>query len=452
MKKTLEIATTVIMLILVLVMVPFRQIFGIDKAYRDYEIYKHGIPFRIKKDHILLPASSGPQTSAYIYVRQRYYGGWGFIDRSGKVVIEPKFNASTRFKNGLASVSIGKNYFASRTLIDRTGEPITDKLFAGTSDMSEHLAEVEYSIPSIYYGGDSTNIQTYIDDNGRLWKHQFKACGPFREGIAPVQLRTERFHFKQTNPMFCLIENLAQMAENSYANMCYAINGSYRDYEIVDLKETTVKRLPGTAELVPFSEGLLPFKAKNLFGFVDTKGNIVVQPKFYAASSFADGLAAVCFSYSDRRWGFIDTSGTLVIPFKYSEFQDFHDGLARVHMGEESGFINKKGEFVIRSTENFQVEGNFSEGLASVNLPSNGKGFINPSGKIVIKLPPCDVGEFHDGLCYASLLKNGTRLLGYIGKTGTWLIKPQFDNAENFSEGLAAVYFADKALLIEKPN
>ena len=70
----------------------------------------------------------------------------------------------------------------------------------------------------------------------------------------------------------------------------------------------------------------------------------------------------------------------------------------------------------------------------------------------MIKLPPCDVGEFHDGLCYASLLKNGTRLLGYIGKTGTWLIKPQFDNAENFSEGLAAVYFADKALLIEKPN
>ncbi|MDR3617165.1 MAG: WG repeat-containing protein [Candidatus Obscuribacterales bacterium] len=452
MKRALEVVSTVIMLILVLVIVPFRQIFSIDKAFRDDEIYKHGNIYRINKDHKLFLPSGTPEVLAYAHVQRHYYGGWGFVDRSGKIVIEPKFNSSTRFKNGFASVSIGKDFFASQTLIDRTGKPITDKLFAGTSDMFEHLAQVEYTIPSVCYGGDSTNIQTYIDENGRLWKRQFKACCVFREGIAPVRLPTERFHFKQTNPLFCVIENLAQMAENSYADMCYSVNGGYRDYAIVDSKGTTIKRLPGTPELVSFSEGLLPFKAKNLFGFVDTRGNIVIQPKFYAASSFADGLAAVCLSDSERRWGFIDKSGRLVIPFKYSDFQDFHDGLARVGMDEESGFINKKGELVIGSTENFKVEGNFSEGLASVTLPDNGKGFINTSGQIVIKLPPCDVGEFHDGLCYASVLKNGTGLFGYIGKTGKWLIKPQFDRAVNFSEGLAAVYFDDAALLIEKPK
>ena len=44
-----------------------------------------------------------------------------------------------------------------------------------------------------------------------------------------------------------------------------------------------------------------------LFGYADTQGNLVIEPRFISARPFADGLAAVQFPEGD--WGLIDPSG-----------------------------------------------------------------------------------------------------------------------------------------------
>ncbi|EOD9326229.1 WG repeat-containing protein, partial [Campylobacter coli] len=71
--------------------------------------------------------------------------------------------------------------------------------------------------------------------------------------------------------------------------------------------------------------------------------------------------------------------------------------------------------------------------MARVGL--NGKiGFIDKSGEFVIKPKFNYVGDFSEGL--APALLNGK--IGFIDKSGKIIAKPEFDDISYFNEGLAA--------------
>ncbi|MBU4447092.1 MAG: WG repeat-containing protein, partial [Proteobacteria bacterium] len=61
--------------------------------------------------------------------------------------------------------------------------------------------------------------------------------------------------------------------------------------------------------LSKFSGGLAPAKIGEKCGYVDRKGNLVIQPRFLNARNFSEGLAAVEVCSG---WGYIDRSGKLV--------------------------------------------------------------------------------------------------------------------------------------------
>lgn len=64
------------------------------------------------------------------------------------------------------------------------------------------------------------------------------------------------------------------------------------------------------------------------WGFVDTKGKVIIEPEFDNAKSFSNNLAAVC---KDGLWGFIDTSGELVIDYQFLDADYFtEDGMTMV--------------------------------------------------------------------------------------------------------------------------
>lgn len=157
-----------------------------------------------------------------------------------------------------------------------------------------------------------------------------------------------------------------------------------------------------------------------------------------------------------KRVGFIDRTGRLVIGFdKLPETTDgvgeFHDGRARIYLEMEradkakgswrhiAGYIDETGAMVIAPRFKFAYD--FSEGLARVALEGVA-GFIDLEGKVVIKIDAW-VGDFHEGLAAASM-PGGREPLGYIDRLGTMVIKPQYQFADDFSEGLAGVQVDDK--------
>jgi hypothetical protein len=73
-------------------------------------------------------------------------------------------------------------------------------------------------------------------------------------------------------------------------------------------------------------------------------------------------------------------------------------------------------------------------------------GFIDSSGKVIIKPVFLSAGEFSEGLAPARIA--GT--YGYIDNTGKFVIRPQYDYATEFSEGHAIVYIGGKSFFINK--
>src|SRR5688572_1020582 len=73
-------------------------------------------------------------------------------------------------------------------------------------------------------------------------------------------------------------------------------------------------------------------------------------------------------------------------------------------------------------------------------------GFINGSGKIIIKPVFAAAGEFSEGL--ASARVNGW--YGYIDQKGDFVISPQFEFAEGFQEGIAIAHQKGKPFYIDR--
>jgi hypothetical protein len=193
------------------------------------------------------------------------------------------------------------------------------------------------------------------------------------------------------------------------------------------------------AEAAPFSEGLaaVRLQAFGLWGYIDRSGKTIIEPQFADASPFSEGLAAIRVDVNGA-WGFTDTAGALAMAPRFADASQFSEGLARVRVGQESGYVDTKGEWVIRLSQ-LEAVSEFSGGLAQVfDRNSSVYGYIDAKGDVAIVPVYADAWGFSEDLA-AVRLPTGPNLFGYIDKHGKWIIQPRFAGARPFSEGLAAV-------------
>jgi hypothetical protein len=111
-------------------------------------------------------------------LRRHIPGKWGYIDKTGKVIIPAKFNFADEFSEGLARVRIGDKY----GYINRAGQVVVEPKYdfssneKGCSSFSEGLACIAV--------GDKLG---YIDTSGNLViKPQFDGASKFSMGLAQV--------------------------------------------------------------------------------------------------------------------------------------------------------------------------------------------------------------------------------------------------------------------------
>lgn len=122
-------------------------------------------------------------------------------------------------------------------------------------------------------------------------------------------------------------------------------------------------------DVAPLRDGLRRYydSEKQLYGFVDKDGRIIISARFKKAHDFSDGLAAVTSNDGTiEYWGFIDTTGKAVIaPTFRTEPGDYHDGFAVVK--KQNGkyvFIDKNAQV---KTREYDRATRFFHGFALVN-------------------------------------------------------------------------------------
>ena len=127
-----------------------------------------------------------------------------------------------------------------------------------------------------------------------------------------------------------------------------------------------------------FSEGLAAVKINGLYGYVDKKGQIVIEPQFTDAGDFNDNVAIV--GIKNKKFC-IDRFGK-IISKKYDCIITFSEGMAIVELKGKRGYINATGELVIQPS--FVSALNFSEGLAPVYVDKKKLGFVDKTGELAI--------------------------------------------------------------------
>jgi len=304
---------------------------------------------------------------------------FGFIDRTGKVVIPLQFDSANDFNEGLALVTSNRK----KMFIDATGKTIITPQFDIVDNFSEGLAPVNIgqkripnlgliSDPGKWGYLDRTGLAAVTDgDRGGFIDHSGKMIFEvpldvtlgFHEGVVGVLLHGTVNYFDRTG-----------------------------------------KKLPISTEYGPksnsFSEGLVPISVGGKWGFIDRAGKLVIQATFEDAENFSSGLAPVKVqrdetvwcpadesgnrSGATMMWGYVDKTGKTVIPAVFNSAEPFSEGLAAVSKCDQAYFIDKSGHTVIKG--NFTYASSFSGGLARIEtLTKDGLlwGYVDKTGKLV---------------------------------------------------------------------
>jgi hypothetical protein len=321
---------------------------------------------------------------------------WGFIDRTGKIVIPLQFDSANDFHEGLALVTTqGKKLF-----IDGSGRVVFTPQFDLIHDFSEGVAAVNVGETRIPNLGLISNPGKwgYIDKTGKLViPLKFTHAEDFSEGLAGIT-DGDRGGF---------IDHAATII----FSVPLDVTLGFHEGVVGVLSKGTVtyydrngKKMPIATDYGPksnsFSEGLVPIEAKGKWGFMDQTGKLTIEAKFEDAEDFSEGLAPVKVRVSDTVWcpadeagnragstmmyGYIDKTGKLVIPAVFNSAAPFSEGVAAVSKCDQAYFIDKTGKTVIAG--NFTYASSFSGGLARFDtLTKEGllSGYVDKTGKVV---------------------------------------------------------------------
>ena len=360
---------------------------------------------------------------------------WGFVDTKGAIVIPAIYSKFQDFSEGYASVMDAKGKYL---IIDASGKPL-------------EVAFEKFEIPSI--------VGINLDR--------------FKDGLMNVIVSKK---FATINTKGKIVHEAIYDKISEYVNG-FAIGNIGEVFYLLYADGTKKQLAEPMIEVRDFKEGFAPYRAKNgQFGFIDSKGDIVIKATFESVGYFVDGIAWA--KTMEKSVGFIDTKGTWVIQPNYlaakefdketgyalvknvagwqfinkknelltvqgvTNYGEFNDGLAYARLGEKVGFINNKGTWVIEA-KYVKVE-NFKNGFANVKTEA-GWGLIDKMGKIILETSYQGVTDVHESKF--GYKQNGA--WGFMSVDGKIITDAKFSAIRDFSNGYAAVRIGELWGLID---
>lgn len=305
---------------------------------------------------------------------------WGYINLKGEYIIEPQFRKCYSFsEDGYAIIYEKKiGYYFINTKGEKLQTEISKfklkEVFGfGAQGFKEGLVPVRIN-----------NFWGYMDINGKLAiEAKYSNATAFSEGFAIVKK----------------------------ANIFYILDKQGNE---------TLVNVPDIVKVKSFTEQHAVFKTlSGLYGFLNTKGEIVIDAQYVSVGYFKAGLAWA--KTNVQTIGYINYSGEWVIKPQAFTVNDFdpETKLARIKQGDIHAYLNQDGEFLYFN--DIEIISDFADGLAK-GRKNEKLGFFNSNMEWVIEPQFDGVRHFKNG--YAAV-KVGAKW-GVIDKKGNWVIEPSF--------------------------
>ena len=228
------------------------------------------------------------------------------IDKKGEIkfVLKEATQVSS-FKSGLASVKI-KDKFG---FIDNSGKIVINPQFDGISDFSDGLAAVGNKKDK-----DSEDlIWGYIDNSGKIIINpQFKSAGDFKEGKALVS-DGKKYGYVDKKGLYAINPQFEDA--NEFSEGLAGIKQG-ESWGFINTEGKIVIN-PQFEAIASFKNGLAPVRSgKENWGYIDKEGKFAVNPQFKAAAKFYGEFAPVV---SGDKIGLIDKQGKYIVNPQFTD-------------------------------------------------------------------------------------------------------------------------------------
>lgn len=325
-------------------------------------------------------AQPNPEPRLYIAYSK---DGAGFIDRSGKWVIEPQFTSASEFVMSRTTAMVDDRY----VLIDRAGNIVFEfpESYTWIGAFSEGLAPAydgenigyvglngqvripfEYDwIPSDEIMGEFNNglavvskgeFMGAINVTGRVViPIEYDYIWDFKDGAALAKKEDEEGAIDTWGRFFFLDSSDCYIMNNYFNGLAPATTEDFEGYGYID-KQGEWAIGPDFSDVAQFEGVYAAVVVDGLIGFIDRKGAFVIEPKFAQRERYYGELAGNFMTEDSLCWvpldgdliGYIDKSGEVVIEAQFDYADDFKDGLALVYTGTHIGYIDVAGEWVYK--------------------------------------------------------------------------------------------------------
>lgn len=271
-------------------------------------------------------------------------GKQGLINTKGELIVECKFDFIGLVENDRVLVRDKNQY----NFVDLNGNLISKIPLSDAEDFSEGLAAVQYN---------ENGKWGYLDINGKMKIDTlFSLAYEFKNGLAEVEIETTDTTTVEAN--YILLERkFYNCTINKSGKIIDTIDyvKKKRKFTLIGSANTnTLGKLNGRGDTIMqrkyrsfgYPQGkYIWFNTGEKYGLADTTGIILIKPIYDKLEYFSDnGLA---LAKKDNKYGFINSKGEVIVEFIYENAKGFKYDLAPVKINGKWGFINHKGKFKI---------------------------------------------------------------------------------------------------------
>ena len=169
--------------------------------------------------------------------------------------------------------------------------------------------------------------------------------------------------------------------------------------------------------------GLLAAQSDGRWGFINDKGEWVVNPQFAWVGEFTE--QGLCVVRNEEQYGYIGLDGKYIINPIFLDAESFSGNNLAAAQDKETekwGYINESGEFVI--SPQFDSAYSFDkEGRAVVEVNEK-YGVIGVDGKYIIN--PQFETDFHFDKPHGTAVVGSGKEYGIIDSQGSYILNPTF--------------------------
>jgi hypothetical protein len=189
---------------------------------------------------------------------------------------------------------------------------------------------------------------------------------------------------------------------------------------------------------LPFKEGFAPVMqdSLSLWTFIDKQGNVLHPFQFREVRHFSEGLAAVKIG---QKWGYLNNKGQIVIEPTYSQAQDFQEGKALVREVLTGKLLYIDTHNMPVGSLRFEKAYPFSKGVAvAQDIEKHLFGLLNEKGEWFLPARYVEITPFNEQGYAFYKTELGNRI-GLLDRQGREITKPKYTKIEPFENGLAQV-------------